>query len=88
MIYTELMASHRHRTLYPYGESVTLADLELVPEQLAMEAVESAQDGVRALRQLGLESGDELRRRAEGEPDRVAEFVEAHRRPGSENAVA
>lgn len=88
MAYTASMASHRHRTHYPYSESVTLADLELTPEQLATEAVASAQNGIRALEQLGLEPGAALRRRAAGDPQLVTAFVEANRRPGSENAVA
>ncbi|MDH4335578.1 MAG: hypothetical protein OEW24_10085 [Chloroflexota bacterium] len=82
------MASHRHRTRYPYGESVTLGELELTREQLAVAAVASAQDGVRALEQLGMDPGDALRQRAAGDPDRVAAFVDAHRPPGTANAVA
>ena len=82
------MASHPQRTRFPYGESVTLADLELTVEQLAAEAIASAQDGIRALERLGLEPDDALSQRAAGDPAQVAAFVEAHSQPGSENAVA
>ena len=82
------MASQRHRTRYPYSESVALADLGLNDEQLAAEAVASARDAIRACKELGLEPAEGLRQRAAGDPNRVAEFVDAYRNSGSDNAVA
>jgi hypothetical protein len=67
---------------------VAFADLELTDEQLAAEAVASAEDAIRLFRGLGVEPDEGFLQRALGGPDRVAEFVEAYRDPGSDTAVA
>ncbi|MDH3684535.1 MAG: hypothetical protein OEV40_31840 [Acidimicrobiia bacterium] len=50
----------------------------LTDDQLAVIAVSDAQRAVRGLEALGREPRAGLRRRAQGDPDRVAAFVAKH----------
>lgn len=82
------MALHRARTPYPQSGPVAFTDLGLTEEQLAAYAVTTAQAAVSLGERLGVDSTEAIRERAAGDPHRVAEFVDAYRDSGSDNAVA
>jgi hypothetical protein len=70
--------------LYP----VRLHELDLSDEELAIEAIASAQDGVAATLAAGAEPTPALLARAAGDPDLVAAFIAQIRRERDEADVA
>lgn len=63
--------------LYPMR---TIDRMVLSDDELAALAVSTARSGIKVLEAAGVDPGDALRARANGDPDQIAAYVAEHRR--------
>lgn len=58
----------------------TIDRMALSDEKLASLAISTARSGIKVLEAAGVDPGDALRARANGDPDKVAAYVAEYRR--------